>query len=155
MVRIRTRNEEETLNVGMRIGRNTFFPSLFALVGELGSGKTVLTRGIARGMGITARVKSPTFVFIHEYKAPHPLYHFDLYRLSTLQELYALGYQEYFYTPHGVVVVEWADKIIDFLPSEYLKITILMESLNLRKIVMTPKGNGHYHQLIQRIMSER
>ena len=152
---IYTKNEEETLRLGFKVGRSISPPSLIALMGDLGSGKTVFTRGIARGMGITMRVKSPSFVLINEYPTPHPLYHFDLYRLNNPQELFELGYEEYFYTPHGVVVIEWADKIIDFLPSEYLQVKIQIESCNVRKIVLTPQGNDRYHQLIQHVKSGR
>ena len=151
---IYTKNEEETLRLGCTMGKHIVPPFLLALVGELGSGKTVLTRGIARGMGITVRVKSPSFVLIHEYPARYPLYHFDLYRLNNPRDLFELGYQEYFYHPQGVVVIEWADKIMDFLPSTYLLTEMQVEKSTVRKIVLTPKGNARSQDIIRRLAGE-
>lgn len=154
MLTVYTKSEEETLALGIKIGKNIFHPSLIALIGELGSGKTTLTRGIARGMGIRTRVKSPSFVIINEYPGVVPLYHFDLYRIDNPQELDLLGYQEYFYKKEGVVVVEWADKIPEFLPPYYLEIRLKIENLDQRKIELLAKGNEKYHKLIRRVQGE-
>ncbi|MBE0477930.1 tRNA (adenosine(37)-N6)-threonylcarbamoyltransferase complex ATPase subunit type 1 TsaE [Candidatus Aerophobetes bacterium] len=154
MLVVYTKSEEETIELGFKVGKNIFYPSMIALMGELGSGKTTLTRGIARGMGIKVRVKSPSFVIINEYQGPHPLYHFDLYRLDDVHQLEELGYQEYFYTSCGVVVIEWAEKIIDFLPPEYLRVKIQIEDFTMRKVMLTPGENKGYHRLIENIKSE-
>ena len=89
---------------------------IIALVGELGAGKTALTKHIAEALGVKEDVTSPTFTIIKEYKSGKlPLYHFDVYRLSCEEEMYELGYEEYFYGD-GVCIVEWADKIAGILP---------------------------------------
>ncbi|RLE13426.1 tRNA (adenosine(37)-N6)-threonylcarbamoyltransferase complex ATPase subunit type 1 TsaE [Candidatus Aerophobetes bacterium] len=151
MLTVYTESEEETLNLGIKIGENIFYPSLIALIGELGSGKTTLVRGIARGMGIKARVKSPSFIIINEYPGAIPLYHFDLYRLNDPQEINSLGYEEYFYKKEGVVVIEWADKILEFLPSDYLEIRLKVEDLERRKLVLLSRGDKKYSKLIEKL----
>jgi tRNA threonylcarbamoyladenosine biosynthesis protein TsaE len=153
MLTVYTKSEKETLNLGYRMGRIIFSPSLVALIGELGSGKTTLIRGIAKGMGIQEVVKSPSFVIINEYSGSIPLYHFDLYRIDNPQELNQLGYQEYFYTERGVVVIEWADKILPLLPSRRLEIKIKMRNFCLREVVILPRGR-EYCQLVERIKGE-
>jgi len=153
MLTIYTKSEEETLNLGCKIGKTIFSPSLIALIGELGSGKTTLTRGIAKGMGIEGVVKSPSFVIINEYSGPIPLYHFDLYRIDDPDQLNQLGYEEYFYTEKGVVVIEWADKILSLLPPQYLEIKMRMENFYLRKVVLLPRGE-RYCQLVEKIKGE-
>jgi len=151
MLTVYTESEEETLNLGIKIGENIFYPSLIALIGELGSGKTTLVRGIARGMGIKAKVKSPSFIIINEYPGVIPLYHFDLYRLNDPQEINSLGYEEYFYKKGGVVVIEWADKILEFLPSDYLEIRLKVEDLERRKLILLSRGDKKYSKLIEKL----
>jgi len=151
---IYTRSEEETLSLGRKLGQKLFFPSLIALMGDLGSGKTVFTRGIAAGMGIKDVVKSPSFLIVKEYSGPVPLYHFDLYRISSSEELDFLGWQEYFYSREGVVVIEWADKILDILPSSRLEIKIEIEDLLIRKLIFLPRGDKRYEKLAQSIKGE-
>jgi tRNA threonylcarbamoyladenosine biosynthesis protein TsaE len=97
---------------------------VIALTGDLGAGKTTFTQFIAEGLGCADRVTSPTFTLIHEYGGGRlPLYHFDFYRLESLAELEALGYEEYFYGA-GVTVVEWADKFPEALPAGCLRLRI-------------------------------
>jgi len=111
----------ETLEVGRIVGEHLTGGQVVALTGELGSGKTCLTQGIARGLGISKKqyVTSPTFTLINEYPGMIPLYHMDLYRLSGPGDLEDMGYEEYFYG-NGVVVIEWAEKVADILPPEAL-----------------------------------
>jgi len=111
---------DETHQWGIRLGANLSCPFLIGLVGDLGSGKTVLVQGIARGMRISTPVKSPSFTIVQEYPGRHPLFHFDLYRIQSEEEMFYLGYQEYFYQEKAGVVIEWVDKIPHLLPSEYL-----------------------------------
>lgn len=151
---IHTKSEQETTNLGFQLGQKIFSPSVIALIGDLGSGKTVLTRGIARGMGIRTRVKSPSFLIIREYHNSVPLYHFDLYRVGDPEEIEFLGCREYFYTREGVVVIEWADKISEILPSCYLEIKMKIENFSRRRLVFTPRGNGKYQQFIQNVQRE-
>jgi len=114
-----SKRAEDTLRLGEILGRCLSPGDVVALTGELGSGKTCLTQGIARGMGVSARyhVTSPTFTLINEYPGDITLYHVDVYRLSGPVDLEDLGYEEYFYGD-GVVVVEWAEKIESILPVE-------------------------------------
>jgi len=129
-----TQNPEATKQVGKNLGQNLSAGSIIALTGELGSGKTTLVQGIGEGMGIKSLIKSPSFVIINEYDGPLPLYHFDLYRLNNAEEILSLGYEEYFYKKRGVVVIEWAKKIKDLLPEEYLEINLKIVNLSKRKI---------------------
>ena len=132
----------ETKGLGERIGKLLLPGDVVALIGELGSGKTVLTKGIARGLKIKGNtVRSPSFVLIKEYSGKVPLFHFDLYRFKKSEELNTIGYEEYF-SGKGVVVIEWAERAKNFLPEEYLKIKISFLKKNERKISLTAKGNS-------------
>ena len=139
MFSIITKNPEATKQVGKNLGQNLFAGSIVALTGELGSGKTTLVQGIGEGLRIKSLIKSPSFVIINEYDGPLPLYHFDLYRLNNAEEILSLGYEEYLYEKRGVVVIEWAEKIKDFLPKEYLEINLKIVNLSKRKI----SGQAH------------
>ena len=129
-----TKSPAETKGLGERIGKLLLPGDVIALTGELGSGKTILTKGIARGMGIKGDpVRSPSFVLIKEYPGKVPLFHFDLYRLKKPEELNTIGYEEYF-SGKGAVVIEWAERAKNFLPEEYLEIKLSIISKNKRKI---------------------
>jgi tRNA threonylcarbamoyladenosine biosynthesis protein TsaE len=121
------------------------------LSGQLGAGKTVLTKGIAAGLGIAKnKLISPTFVLIREY--PHarlPLYHFDLYRLNTPSDILVLGYEEYFYDD-GLTVVEWAERLKYLLPAEYLKIELRIRKDKKRLLVFEAAGS-RYRRLLKEI----
>ena len=109
---------ERTWEIARFIGGKLRKGDVLALSGELGSGKTCFTGGLARGLGVSEKyqITSPTFTLINEYPARCKLYHFDLYRLSGYSELEDLGYEEYF-SSEGVVVIEWAEKIARVLPA--------------------------------------
>ena len=126
---------EETIGIGVRLARKLKKGDVVALVGDLGSGKTVLTKGIAEGLGVKnpRYVNSPTFVIIKEYKGKMPLYHFDLYRLHKSTVLDAESYEEYFYGD-GVSVIEWADKIRGLLPGKHIEVKLKVAGENKRKI---------------------
>jgi len=126
---------EETIEIGSRFAKGLRRGTCVALMGELGSGKTIFTKGIAKGLGVKdARyVNSPTFVIIKEYKGKVPLYHFDLYRLDRSTCLDLENYDEYFYGD-GVTVIEWADKIQDTLPPGYIEVRLAVAGENKRKI---------------------
>lgn len=116
------KDEKETIAFGQEIGASLKKGNVVALTGDLGAGKTCLTKGIALGLGIHEAITSPTFTIIHEYGGGRlPLYHFDVYRLSGSEEMFELGYDEYFYGD-GVCVVEWGDMIFDLLPEGTLLI---------------------------------
>ena len=117
-----TTSLEETEALGEQIGRALEPETVVALFGELGAGKTTLTKGIARGLGVPDLVHSPTFTLIHEHKGRFPVYHIDLYRLESGQ-LIDLGYEEYVYG-QGVTIIEWAERAGDLLPPDRLDIRI-------------------------------
>ena len=117
-------NEKETQALGELIGRSARPGMVIALIGDLGTGKTTLTKSIARGLGVTETVTSPTFNIIREYRSGRlPLYHFDVYRIGDPDEMFELGYEEYFYGD-GICVVEWADIIEELLPEDAVTIRI-------------------------------
>ena len=108
---LKIKNEEETRRFGLDLAHELKAGDAAALIGDLGTGKTALTRYIAEGLGITARVNSPTFTIVKEYRESRlPLFHFDVYRVSDPDELFNIGADEYFYGD-GVCVVEWDDLI--------------------------------------------
>ncbi len=122
-IELRLNNTDETLKLGEIIGKSLNPGSIIALVGDLGAGKTVLVKGIAKGLGIDEEPNSPTFVIMNSYEGRLPLYHFDLYRLSDEEELLGIGYDEYFFGD-GVAAVEWADRIKDIFPEHTINIDI-------------------------------
>ena len=108
--------EEDTFSFGEELGKKAVPGEIYALCGDLGVGKTVFTKGLAKGLGITESVCSPTFTIVQIYEEGRlPLYHFDVYRISDPEELFNIGAEEYFYGD-GVCVVEWADLIEEILP---------------------------------------
>ena len=112
------RNEEETRAFGHQLADRLEPGSVVALIGDLGTGKTTLSKYIAEGLGITEVVTSPTFTIVQEYHSGRlPLYHFDVYRIGDISEMEELGYEEYFFGD-GVSLVEWADIIQELLPEE-------------------------------------
>jgi tRNA threonylcarbamoyladenosine biosynthesis protein TsaE len=130
-----------TESLGRRIGALLFPGAVIALVGQLGAGKTHLTRAIAEGLGARnpAAVNSPTFVLIQEYPARLPIYHFDAYRLSGPREFTDLGVDEYF-TGGGVSIVEWADKVGPAMPPECLTIAISILGPTARRFELSAGG---------------
>ena len=106
---------EETAALGERWGREAKAGWVVGLTGDLGASKTQLVKGIARGLGITARIQSPTFALVNEYREGRlPLAHLDLYRLDTPQQIISAGLEEYFTNPPGVTVIEWCERWPDF-----------------------------------------
>jgi tRNA threonylcarbamoyladenosine biosynthesis protein TsaE len=122
-MRLTSSSVKETLRIGRLLAGKLAPGDIICLFGELGSGKTVFTKGIAEGLGIArAKVISPSFVLIRCYSGKSiPLYHFDLYRLKREQDILNLGYEAYLYGD-GVTVIEWADKLKNITPPEFLKI---------------------------------
>lgn len=134
---------EETRVIGEKIGRTLKPGAVVCLYGELGAGKTCLIQGLARGLGVKEEkeVKSPTFVLIREYEGKVPIYHFDLYRIESEQELEGLGYEEYFYG-RGVTLIEWAGKIEEHLPPNRIEIHLAFLEENERRIEVIPRGDA-------------
>ena len=144
-----TKNPTQTIEFGRRISRFFKKGDVVALFGSLGTGKTTLVKGIAKGLGIRRTiVNSPSFVLFKEYKTKLPLYHFDFYRIKKAQDSYSVGLEEYLFSD-GVCVIEWADRIKRFLPTEFLKIELKLKNTNQRGIRLTGVGH-HYKDLIKR-----
>jgi tRNA threonylcarbamoyladenosine biosynthesis protein TsaE len=139
-MQIISRSLNHTLAIGRAISRNLQLGDIICLFGQLGSGKTVLTKGIAQGLGIKKeKIISPTFVLIREYKAKFPFYHFDLYRLKEPQDIFNLGYEDYLYN-EGITVIEWADRLKYLLPREHLKVELFIKSNSQRLIKFRALG---------------
>ena len=130
---------EDTFMLGKKLGMEAVAGQLYCLNGDLGVGKTVFTQGFAEGLGITEPVSSPTFTILQEYEEGRiPFYHFDVYRIADPEEMYELGYEDYFFG-EGVCLVEWAVLIQDLLPKQRTVITIeknLDKGFDYRKITV-------------------
>jgi len=150
-MKIISKSANDTINIGKVIARNLRKGDIVCLFGELGSGKTVLTKGIASSLGIKkSKVISPSFVLLRQYsRARIPLYHFDLYRLKTIEDILALGYEEYFYD-EGITVIEWADRLKCLLPKEYLKIKLCVKPDSQRLLELSASGK-RYKELLDKI----
>ncbi|MBQ2212065.1 MAG: tRNA (adenosine(37)-N6)-threonylcarbamoyltransferase complex ATPase subunit type 1 TsaE [Ruminococcus sp.] len=122
MNRFITNSVEETEQLGERIASKLKGMEVIALFGGLGMGKTAFTRGLARGLGADDVVSSPTFALVNEYSGRVPVYHFDMYRVTSWDDLYSTGFFDYLDT--GVLVIEWSENIEGALPENALRITI-------------------------------
>lgn len=124
MRRVESYSAADTFEIGKELGRKALPGQVYCLEGELGVGKTVFTQGFASGLGIIETVNSPTFTILQEYgEGRLPFYHFDVYRITDIEEMEEVGYSDYFYGD-GVCLVEWAGMIADILPTEQVQITI-------------------------------
>jgi tRNA threonylcarbamoyladenosine biosynthesis protein TsaE len=139
-----SRNAGDTQELGERVGRLLEAGDVVCLYGELGSGKTVLTKGIARGLGVAPEhtVRSPSFVLLHRYQGRVPVYHADLYRLDGPADIADIGLRE-FLGGDGVAVIEWADKLEASLPRERLDIAIAHQTEETRLITIIPQGTRY------------
>lgn len=119
-----SKSPEETFEIGVKLGLKAYSGQVICLIGDLGVGKTVFTKGFAKGLGIEEAVTSPTFTIINEYDDGRlPFYHFDVYRIEDPYEMEEIGYEEYFYG-QGVTFIEWANLIPDLIPPASIQITI-------------------------------
>ena len=134
-------SREQTLEMGRLIGAILERGDVVALIGELGSGKTCFTQGLAKGLGVEENVPvvSPTFTLINEYPGKIPLIHLDVYRLSGPRDLEDMGYEEYF-EGGGIIVIEWAEKIRDILPAKTLFISMRYIDENTREMILEGPG---------------
>jgi tRNA threonylcarbamoyladenosine biosynthesis protein TsaE len=135
---------EDTLRFGRMLARRLHKGDVIALSGELGSGKTVLTKGIAAGLGIReSRLISPTFVLFRIYDAKKlSLYHFDFYRLSCAGDIAGIGYEEYFFGD-GVTVIEWPERLGPLMPAEHLRIGLTIVGQTGRALTLTARGPSY------------
>ncbi len=142
-----THSAAETRALGARLAAQLCPGDTLLLVGDLGAGKSEFTRGLARGLGITGYVPSPSFTILQVYQDGRlPLYHFDWYRLQDAEELYELSMDEYLYD-RGVAVVEWPDRVPEAIPETHLRITF--ETLGEQDRRLTLKPEGGFHPLAQ------
>lgn len=129
---------EDTFALGRTMGEAAKQGEVYTLIGDLGTGKTVFTQGLAAGLGITEPINSPTFTIIQIYEEGRlPFYHFDVYRIGDISEMDEIGYEDYFYG-EGVCLIEWANLIGEILPEKYTQITIskdLEKGFDYRKII--------------------
>ena len=119
-----TYSAKETAELGRRLGKEAKAGEVYTLIGDLGVGKTVFTKGIAEGLGITEPVNSPTFTIVQVYDTGRmPFYHFDVYRIGDIEEMDEIGYEDYFYG-EGLTMIEWANLIEEILPKKRKDIVI-------------------------------
>ncbi|ENH96414.1 hypothetical protein J416_10946 [Gracilibacillus halophilus YIM-C55.5] len=137
---IKTTTEDMTKQLGERMALLLRQGNVITLSGDLGAGKTTLTKGIGKGIGVKRTINSPTFTIVKEYMGNLPLYHMDAYRLENSDE--DIGFEEYFYSD-GVTVVEWPSFIEEFLPAERLDIVMKRSGENEREIHLYPQGSDH------------
>ncbi len=134
---------EDTFALGRQIGERAKSGEIYTLIGDLGTGKTVFTQGLAAGLGITEPVNSPTFTIMQIYEEGRlPLYHFDVYRIGDISEMDEVGYEDCFYG-QGICLIEWADLIEEILPLKYTKITLqkdLDRGFDYRRILIEEIG---------------
>ena len=142
-----TYGSEETYRLGEEMGRKAEPGDVYALTGDLGTGKTVFAQGFAKGLGISGYVNSPTFTILQVYEEGRlPLYHFDVYRIEEPEEMEEIGYEDYFYGD-GVALIEWAEIIEELLPEKAYRISVSKDSDkgdDYRKIEVLP---GKYNQI--------
>lgn len=133
-----------TERLGEELGKLLIPGDVISLVGELGAGKTVFVHGIARGLGVDSPVSSPSFMIIHEYVGKHPIFHCDFFRLESYQELEDIGWEEYL-KREGIIVIEWANRIPQALPEEYLEVTFspVIHCESARRIQFYPVGRRY------------
>ncbi|AGX41589.1 tRNA (adenosine(37)-N6)-threonylcarbamoyltransferase complex ATPase subunit type 1 TsaE [Clostridium saccharobutylicum] len=136
----------ETTQLGIKLGKLLNAGDIICLTGDLGTGKTHITKGIAKGLGIDETITSPTFTIVNEYDSGRlKLNHFDVYRVSDPDEVYAIGFDDYIFSD-AVSVIEWANYIEEILPKDLLHIYIekdLAKGEDYRKIILTPYGERY------------
>lgn len=133
MFNLRTKNEDETIELGKKIGALLRKGDIVCLTGDLGAGKTAITKAIAAEIGIEDSVTSPTFTIVNQYYGKVNLNHFDVYRINHVEEMYDIGYEEYFYC-EAINIVEWANLIEELIPDEHIWIDIRIGENPLERI---------------------
>ena len=136
---IESYSADDTFSIGKEIGENAKPGSVYTLIGDLGVGKTVFTKGVAKGLEITEPISSPTFTILQVYEEGRlPFYHFDVYRIGDVEEMEEIGYEDCFYGD-GICFIEWANLIEEILPKNYTQVTIekdLEKGFDYRKITI-------------------
>lgn len=132
---------KETEHIGEMLGRRLRPGTVVAYRGGLGMGKTAFTRGLARGLGCAGRVTSPTFTIVNEYDGATPLFHFDMYRLGSSDELFDIGWEDYL-TRGGVCAVEWSERVDDAMPADTLWVDIARGTDESDRIITITGGEA-------------
>ena len=130
-----TTDEQETKEVGIRLGNMCKAGSVISLRGPLGAGKTVIAKGVAQALGITEAIVSPTFTLVQEYEGSLPLHHMDLYRIEGTQDFEGIGGEELLYSD-GITLIEWSEKIDEILPKHTIRVEISIQADGIRKITI-------------------
>jgi tRNA threonylcarbamoyladenosine biosynthesis protein TsaE len=144
---------QQTRNVGLHLGQVLRPGDVVLLFGEIGSGKTALTQGIAQGLQVATSVQSPTFTLVVEHEgiiddqSPVTLYHLDLYRIEDTSEIETFGHEEYLDDPDGIVVIEWPERLGTMLPEEHLLITIEYLADTKRKLMFFARGDRYLDRI--------
>ncbi|MCX7766871.1 MAG: tRNA (adenosine(37)-N6)-threonylcarbamoyltransferase complex ATPase subunit type 1 TsaE [Candidatus Sumerlaeia bacterium] len=136
-----TYSEQETIALGKELGKSLAGGEIIALCGQLGAGKTSLTKGIAMGLDIAEVITSSSFVLASTYHGRLKLHHLDFYRLQTGEDFFSIGFDDYL-MPDSVVVVEWADKFLEFLPASALKIELIIIDSHTRKLIFSASDDN-------------
>lgn len=139
MQKFLSKSYTETEEIASKFARTLKGTEIIAMFGGLGAGKTAFTRGLARGLGIDDGVSSPTFALVHEYDGKFPVYHFDMYRINSFDDLYTTGFFDYM--GNGIMVVEWSENIENALPDDCIRIHIEHISENEREIIIEGAEN--------------
>ncbi len=140
---------EQSFSFGRQLGQLLQEVSVICLIGNLGAGKTLLVQGIAHGIGLHEEITSPTFTVMNVYEGTIPVYHFDLYRLESPEQLVDIGFDEYT-NAGGIAIIEWPDKFPGFMPDSYLRIELIKTGDNDRLIKVSPQG-AHHHLLYEEL----
>lgn len=153
-IAFKTSSPEETHRVGERLSHLLKKNDVIALYGELGSGKTVFTQGVCVGLQIKSYITSPTFTLVQEYPGIHPVYHFDFYRLDSIEEIDALDLDGYFMAD-GICIIEWAERGEALLPEDRIEVRIERlkrsdtENIDKRDIMITAPQNRRIKEVVQ------
>ncbi len=140
MQKFLSKSAQETENIAYEFSGTLKGTEVIAMFGDLGAGKTAFTRGLAKGLGAGDVVSSPTFALVNEYEGKFPIYHFDMYRITSYDDLYSTGFFDY--ENNGIMVIEWSENVEDFLPEDLIRITLTYLSENEREIII--EGEGKY-----------
>ena len=149
-MKINLNSVQDTIKFGEKFGKLLISGDIIFLNGDLGAGKTTLSKSIGEGLGVQEYITSPTFTLINEYEGRLPLYHFDLYRLDSCEELEELGVEDYFYG-NGVCLIEWAEKFSEDLPENRLEVWINRGKTDDERYIKLKEFGDRYKKLIEEL----
>ena len=149
-MKINLNSVQDTIKFGEKFGKLLISGDIIFLNGDLGAGKTTLSKSIGEGLGVQEYITSPTFTLINEYEGRLPLYHFDLYRLDSYEELEELGVEDYFYG-NGVCLIEWAEKFSEDLPENRLEVWINRGKTDDERYIKLKEFGDRYKKLIEEL----